>query len=108
MPDASLYVDRRRFVQLLGAAALAATVPVTLGSGTASAHGRPGTAPDTIAETYYRVLLNHTHWSETQWDATRGYYTDKDFGFAVVLGNAVLLTQGTYDGDRYAASTRRR
>ncbi|WP_107482979.1 discoidin domain-containing protein [Streptomyces sp. M41(2017)] len=100
MPDASLNVDRRRFVQLLGAAALAATVPVTLGSGTASAHGRPGTAPDTIADTYYRVLLNHTHWSETQWDATRGYYTDKDFGFAVVLGNAVLLTHGTYDGER--------
>lgn len=100
MPDASLYVDRRRFVQLLGAAALAATVPVTLGSGTASAQGRPGTTHDTTADTYYRVLLNHTHWSETQWDATRGYYTDKDFGFAVVLGNAVLLTHGTYDSDR--------
>ncbi|MFJ5271007.1 discoidin domain-containing protein [Streptomyces sp. NPDC088358] len=100
MPDASLHVDRRRFVQLLGAAALAATVPVTLGSGTAGAQGRPGTAPDTIADTYYRVLLNHTHWSETQWDETRGYYTDKDFGFAVVLGNAVLLTHGSYDSDR--------
>ncbi|MEW2042459.1 hypothetical protein AB0885_36490, partial [Streptomyces sp. NPDC005534] len=100
MPDASLYVDRRRFVQLLGAAALAATVPVTLGSGTASAQGRPGTTHDTTADTYYRVLLNHTHWSETQWDAAHGYYTDKDFGFAVVLGNAVLLTHGTYDSDR--------
>ncbi|MFE5139957.1 discoidin domain-containing protein [Streptomyces fagopyri] len=100
MSDASLYVDRRRFVQLLGATALAATVPVTLGGGIASAHGRPGTAPDTLADTYYRVLLNHTHWSETQWDEARGYYTDKDFGFAVVLGNAVLLTRGSYDGDR--------
>ncbi len=55
---------------------------------------------DEVAETYYRVLLNHTHWSETQWDQARGYYTDKDFGFAVVLGNAVLLTHGSYDGDR--------
>lgn len=100
MPDASLHVDRRRFVQLLGAAGLVATVPVTLGSGIASAQGRPGTAPDTVAETYYRVLLNHTHWSETQWDEARGYYTDKDFGFAVVLGNAVLLTHGSYDSDR--------
>ncbi|MEV6262926.1 discoidin domain-containing protein [Streptomyces sp. NPDC051784] len=100
MPDASFSVDRRRFVQVLGAAALAATVPVTLGGGTASAQGRPGAAPDSIADTYYRVLLNHTHWSETQWDATRGYYTDKDFGFAVVLGNAVLLTRGRYDAGR--------
>ncbi|MFE3515961.1 discoidin domain-containing protein [Streptomyces sp. NPDC059166] len=100
MPDASLSVDRRRFVQILGATALAATVPVTFGTATASAQGRPGAAPDSIADTYYRVLLNHTRWSETQWDATRGYYTDKDFGFAVVLGNAVLLTRGRYDGER--------
>ncbi|MEW2167111.1 discoidin domain-containing protein [Streptomyces sp. NPDC007084] len=100
MPDVSPYVDRRRFVQLLGAAAVAATVPVTFGSGAASAQGRPAAAPGTIADTYYRVLLNHTHWSETQWDEARGYYTDKDFGFAVVLGNAVLLTHGPYDSDR--------
>jgi hypothetical protein len=100
VPDASLSVDRRRFVQLLGAATLAATVPVTLGSGAASAQGHPGAAPDTVADIYYRVLLNHTHWSETQWDEAHGYYTAKDFGFAVVLGNAVLLTHGSYDSDR--------
>lgn len=100
MSDAPVSVDRRRFVQLLGATALAATVPITLGSGAASAYGRPGAAPDTVADIYYRVLLNHTRWSETQWDEARGYYTAKDFGFAVVLGNAVLLTRGSYDSDR--------
>ncbi|MGW2033440.1 discoidin domain-containing protein [Streptomyces sp. NPDC001811] len=100
MSDAPVSVDRRRFVQLLGATALAATVPLTLGSGAASAYGRPGAAPDTVADIYYRVLLNHTRWSETQWDEARGYYTAKDFGFAVVLGNAVLLTRGSYDSDR--------
>ncbi len=49
---------------------------------------------------HHRVLLNHTRWTETQWDAARGYYTDKDFGFAVVLGHAVLLTFGSYDEAR--------
>jgi hypothetical protein len=103
-------VDRRRFVQLLGASAALAALPVALGEGTASADERPSTgaghgagntvAPDPVAETYYRVLLDHTHWSETQWDAAKGYYTATDFGFAVVLGNAVLLTHGTYDADK--------
>jgi hypothetical protein len=49
---------------------------------------------------YYRVLLSHTRWSEQQWDAAQGHYTAKDFGFAVVLGNAVLLTRGPYDAER--------
>ncbi|MEU3983248.1 discoidin domain-containing protein [Streptomyces sp. NPDC026672] len=94
-------LDRRRFVQLLGASAALAGVPLTLASGTAHADAEPARrTPDEVAETYYRVLLNHTHWSETQWDQTRGYYTDKDFGFAVVLGNAVLLTRGSYDAER--------
>jgi hypothetical protein len=93
-------INRRRFVQLLSASAALAALPTALGPNTAHAEGRSPVAPDAVAETYYRVLLNHTHWSETQWDAGRGYYTDKDFGFAVVLGNAVLLTRGSYDSDR--------
>ncbi|MGW5059385.1 discoidin domain-containing protein [Streptomyces sp. NPDC004096] len=100
MPPGPLQIDRRRFIQLVGASAALATVPVGLDAGTARAEEHSSAVPDEVAETYYRVLLNHTHWSETQWDQTRGYYTDKDFGFAVVLGNAVLLTHGSYDGDR--------
>ncbi|CAK7279398.1 discoidin domain-containing protein [Streptomyces misionensis] len=96
-----LPVDRRRFVQLLGASAALAALPTALAEGTASAAGHTGTgapsAPDPVADVYYRVLLDHTHWSETQWDAAKGHYTATDFGFAVVLGNAVLLTHGTYD-----------
>ncbi|NUQ96527.1 MAG: discoidin domain-containing protein [Streptomyces sp.] len=98
-----LPVDRRRFVQLLGASAALAALPSVLAEGSASAAGRSGTgttAPDPVAETYYQVLLSHTRWSETQWDAAKGYYTATDFGFAVVLGNAVLLTHGTYDADK--------
>ncbi|WUJ32971.1 discoidin domain-containing protein [Streptomyces sp. NBC_00388] len=62
---------------------------------------RPGSTqpPDAVAGTYYRVLLDYTRWSETQWDAELGHYTATDFGFAVVLGNALLLTRGTYDAD---------
>ncbi|MFL4901887.1 discoidin domain-containing protein [Streptomyces sp. MMS24-I2-30] len=100
MLQGSPQINRRRFVQLLGASTALATLPVAAGSGTARAQGNSPTERDAVAETYYRVLLNHTHWSETQWDSARGYYTDKDFGFAVVLGNAVLLTRGSYDSDR--------
>lgn len=50
-----------------------------------------------IKDTYYEVLLRHTRWAETQYDTTAGRYRRTDFGFAVVLGNAVLLTRGTYD-----------
>ncbi|ADI11975.1 secreted protein [Streptomyces bingchenggensis BCW-1] len=73
-----------------------AAFPLALGSGQASAAAEP----DAIADTYYRALLTHTRWSETQWDPAQGHYTDKDFGFAVVLGNAVLLTRGPYDAER--------
>ncbi|MEU6394569.1 discoidin domain-containing protein [Streptomyces sp. NPDC046939] len=106
MPHLPRQVDRRRFLQLIGAATGTATaLPAVLGASpasasTASTDGRPGTPPDAVAATYHRVLLTHTRWSETQWDEAKGYYTDKDFGFAVVLGNAVLLTHGTYDSDR--------
>ncbi|NGO69620.1 discoidin domain-containing protein, partial [Streptomyces boncukensis] len=52
---------------------------------------------DRVAATYYRALLRHTRWSETQWDEAKGTYSDRDFGFAVVLGHAVLLTRGDFD-----------
>ncbi len=52
---------------------------------------------DRVAQTYYEVLLRHTRWAETQYDPVAGRYRRTDFGFAVVLGNAVLLTRGVYD-----------
>ncbi|MET9494100.1 discoidin domain-containing protein [Streptomyces sp. NPDC006552] len=99
MPHLSLPVDRRRFLQLLGATGALTALPAALGASPARADGGTGAPPDAVAATYHRVLLQHTRWSETQWDAAQGHYTDKDFGFAVVLGNAVLLTHGTYDSD---------
>lgn len=90
---------------MLGVSGAVAALPLSLGSGQAAASTTAADPePHPIAETYYRVLLAHTHWSETQWDATQGHYTDKDFGFAVVLGNAVLLTRGTYDTERAGVS----
>jgi hypothetical protein len=50
-----------------------------------------------VKDVYYEVLLRHTRWAETQYDPVAGRYRRTDFGFAVVLGNAVLLTRGTYD-----------
>ncbi|MFD5118353.1 discoidin domain-containing protein [Streptomyces sp. NPDC058385] len=103
MPHHPTQVDRRRFLQLLGLSGALAALPSVVGVNAAQALGSSaqlaGSAspPDETAATYHRVLLQHTHWSETQWDEARGYYTDKDFGFAVVLGHAVLLTHGTYD-----------
>ena len=103
MPHHPKQVDRRRFLQLLGLSGALAALPSVVGVNSAQALGSSarlaGSAspPDETAATYHRVLLQHTHWSETQWDEARGYYTDKDFGFAVVLGHAVLLTHGTYD-----------
>ncbi|MFD5827906.1 discoidin domain-containing protein [Lentzea sp. NPDC060358] len=57
----------------------------------------PGIGSAQLRDTYYEVLLRHTRWAETQYDAAAGRYRRADFGFAVVLGNAVLLTRGTYD-----------
>lgn len=88
-------------------------------TGTATSQATPGVAPDSggaalapsaatsaavagdeVAQTYYRVLLQHTRWAESQWDAATGAYRLTDGGYAVVLGNAVLLTRGAYDADR--------
>ncbi|KJK44543.1 hypothetical protein UK23_29055 [Lentzea aerocolonigenes] len=57
----------------------------------------PSIALAQVKDTYYEVLLRHTRWAETQYDPVAGRYRRTDFGFAVVLGNAVLLTRGTYD-----------
>lgn len=54
-------------------------------------------AADAEAARYHRLLLAHTRWVESQWDEAAGRYPLADFTFAVVLGNAVLLTQGRYD-----------
>ncbi|MFJ4831826.1 discoidin domain-containing protein [Streptomyces sp. NPDC088747] len=101
MSQHAMGFTRRQAVQLLGASGIAAGIPLASGAGRASA-ATPTTAPasDPVSDTYYRVLLSHTRWSEEQWDAAQGHYTDKDFGFAVVLGNAVLLTRGPYDAER--------
>nr|WTA00172.1 discoidin domain-containing protein [Streptomyces sp. NBC_00857] len=100
MPQQARRLTRRQTLQLLGVSGAVAAFPLALGPGQASASVAAAAAPDAIAETYYRVLLTHTRWSETQWDSTQGHYTAKDFGFAVVLGNAVLLTRGPFDAER--------
>ncbi|MEU1472825.1 discoidin domain-containing protein [Streptomyces sp. NPDC005761] len=105
MPDTPTSYDRRRFIQLAGLTGLLSMGSLALLDVAAAATPPPATGSphndgeerDSIAETYYQVLLTHTRWAETQWDSALGHYTAKDFGFAVVLGNAVLLTQGSYD-----------
>ncbi|MYV53678.1 discoidin domain-containing protein [Streptomyces sp. SID3212] len=96
-------LNRRRFAQLAGLTAALTAVPLSLaeaGPAMATGHHRKkshAAPPDEVAAAYHKALLTHTRWSETQWDAAKGYYTAKDFGFAVVLGHALLLTRGTYD-----------
>ncbi|MCS7478068.1 discoidin domain-containing protein [Umezawaea endophytica] len=89
---ADFLLNRRRLLGLIGASTVAVTWDGSAWDGSASAK-----AADPVADTYYRVLLRHTRWSETQFDATAGRYRRTDFGFAVVLGNALLLTRGAYD-----------
>lgn len=89
-------LDRRRALRLLGAGGAAAALASGLlpGLARAAAGGGP---PDPVAATYLRVLLRHTRWAEQQFDAAAGTYPARDFTFAVVLGNAVLLTRDGYD-----------
>ncbi|MET9265092.1 discoidin domain-containing protein [Amycolatopsis sp. NPDC004079] len=79
--------------QALGLAGAGAALLLT--SGTARAV--PRSAPDPVAATYLRVLLRHTRWAEQQFDRAAGIYPARDFTFAVVLGNALLLTRDGYD-----------
>ncbi|MDT8912490.1 discoidin domain-containing protein [Amycolatopsis sp. PS_44_ISF1] len=98
-------LNRRQALRVLGAggvAVLAAglVTPMAAAAGTTPAAGTGGAAagpPDDVAATYLRVLLRHTRWAESQFDAAQGIYPAQDFTFAVVLGNAVLLTRGGYD-----------
>ena len=85
---------------LVGALALAIAVPVAASAPPTPVHAAAPVAygaPDAIAGQYYGALLRHTRWAETQWDSTAGVYRFADFNFAVVLGNAVLITHGDYD-----------
>ncbi|CAG6390707.1 discoidin domain-containing protein [Streptomyces cocklensis] len=99
-------LGRRRFAQLAALTSLAVATPLSVGAVPATAAptgqdaaGGPGAggAPDDVAAAYYQALLTHTRWAETQWDAKAGSYARTDYNFVVVLGNAVLLTRGTYD-----------
>ncbi|MDX3660750.1 discoidin domain-containing protein [Streptomyces sp. ID05-26A] len=75
-----MLINRRTFLYATGVLAVAPKISVAQ-----------------LKDTYYEVLLRHTKWAETQYDATAKRYRRTDFGFAVVLGNAVLLTRGSYD-----------
>ncbi|WP_410570863.1 discoidin domain-containing protein [Amycolatopsis sp. cmx-4-61] len=89
-------LDRRQALRLLGAGGAAAALASGLLPGRARA-AAPGGPPDPVAATYLRVLLRHTRWAEQQFDPAAGTYPARDFTFAVVLGNAVLLTRDGYD-----------
>ncbi len=78
-----MLINRRQFLYATGL--LAATPGVSFAQA------------GSVKDTYYEVLLRHTRWAETQYDPAADRYRRTDFGFAVVLGNAVLLTRGSYD-----------
>ncbi|SFW80520.1 discoidin domain-containing protein [Amycolatopsis australiensis] len=87
-------LDRRQALGLLGAGGAAIVAAGLLPSPARAAEARP---PDPVAATYLRVLLRHTRWAEQQFDRAAGIYPARDFTFAVVLGNALLLTRDGYD-----------
>ena len=95
--DAKRGVIRRLAVAALAFAVALPAVALTPPSVSQAAEAPAYGAPDAIASQYYAALLRHTRWAETQWDATAGVYKFADFNFAVVLGNAVLVTHGDYD-----------
>uniref|UniRef100_UPI000A392D59 discoidin domain-containing protein n=1 Tax=Amycolatopsis pretoriensis TaxID=218821 RepID=UPI000A392D59 len=91
--------ELNRRTALLSAGGVAALLASGLLPGTAAAAAEKTLSgpPDPVAATYLRVLLRHTRWAEQQFDAKAGIYPAKDFTFAVVLGNALLLTRDGYD-----------
>ncbi|MEE6295620.1 discoidin domain-containing protein [Georgenia wangjunii] len=102
-PPRQRRLTRRRLAGLAAAAALllpglpaaADTTPPQQAQEEAPAYG----APDTTAAHYYEALLRHTRWTESVYDSAAGIYELRDMNFAVVLGNAVLLTHGEYDAE---------
>ncbi|GAA1795039.1 discoidin domain-containing protein [Agromyces lapidis] len=98
----------RRTVALAVAAALAAPLaglapaalaPAARASAAPVVEDAAFGAPDEIAADYYAALLRHTRWVNTVWDPAINAYQFKDFNFAVVLGNAVIVTHGDYDAE---------
>jgi F5/8 type C domain-containing protein len=93
---------RRQFLATAGGAAVASALlsNTAARAGTDSPSlllsGKPA-ADDEVAAIYNHALLLHTNWAEQQWDASAGYFSAANDYFAVVLGNAVLLTHGDYD-----------
>ncbi|MDG4783070.1 discoidin domain-containing protein [Micromonospora sp. WMMD961] len=92
-------LSRRRLLILGGAvgAGLAIARPAATAQAAPAATTSPAAATDPVANTYHALLLAHTRWSEEQWDPAINAYRLADFRFAVVLGNAVLLTSPGYD-----------
>ncbi|WP_410667393.1 discoidin domain-containing protein [Amycolatopsis sp. cmx-4-68] len=97
-------LNRRQVLGLFGAGAggaalLASGLLPGVAQAAAQAAAVPPSPPDPVAATYLRVLLRHTRWAEQQFDPVAGIYPARDFTFAVVLGNALLLTRGGYDAE---------
>ncbi|MFC3502322.1 discoidin domain-containing protein [Micromonospora krabiensis] len=92
-------LSRRRLLILAGAlgGGLAIASPAGRAQAAPVAPTPPVAATDPVAATYHALLLAHTRWSEQQWDPALNAYRLADFRFAVVLGNAVLLTSPGYD-----------
>lgn len=86
---------------MAGLVAMSLAIPVAIGIAAApQAVAAPAPAygaPTDVAANYYRALLQHTRWVDSVWDPAINAYELRDFNFAVVLGNAVLLTHGEYD-----------
>lgn len=81
--------------------ALALALGTTVPASAAAEQAAPQLgASDAVSDIYYQVLLKHTVWVEQQWSPAINAYALADFRFAVVLGNAVLLSEP----DRYDAS----
>lgn len=83
----------------LAALAPAALAPAARASAAPVANAAAFGAPDEIAADYYAALLRHTRWVNSVWDPAINAYQSKDFNFAVVLGNAVIVTHGDYDAE---------
>jgi hypothetical protein len=89
----------QRALRTITGAVLAGAMLVS-GLTTAAVPARAATPieSDAVAQTYYQVLLKHTQFAESKWEAANQRYTsDSYFGESLVLGNAVLLTRGSYD-----------